>query len=131
MGIQATSFGFTKKVYAFDVASFSYRPGRPGEYVHTCTIVKFGRRTATKRRAAFRGTAMVVANEILTYEEFLTRITSLHAENSWDGEEVWGYTKLKAQIELADYLGPLLDSCPNLPSGFDAWYEVEPKSPRY
>jgi hypothetical protein len=110
--ILPTSFGYTKKVFAFDTAS----------YTCTCTVIKFGTRKATRRRAAFKGTASVISATPLSYDEFLQKVQRVDAPYSWDGVEVWGTTPLKEQIAIADYLEPLLANEPALPSGFDGWW---------
>lgn len=130
MKIQQTSFGFTKKVFAFDTETFESQVCKNGSYLNSCTIIKFARRQATSRRAAWRGTATVLSKSELTYEQFRDSVSRLYASYAWDGEEVWGYTKLKEQVELADYLNPLLESCPELPERFDAWWEELPIEPR-
>jgi hypothetical protein len=125
--IQKTNFLFSKKVFAFDTQSYNVTPLKNGGYQMSCFIIKFGIRKATKRKAVFRNTVFLSKPDALTYEEFLREPKlGLYAQNSWDGEEIWGVTKLAEMNELADYLNPLLlqrDQLPVLPEQFDGWWE--------
>jgi hypothetical protein len=126
MSVQPTSFGYSKKVFAFDTTSYDCQLNKGGSYSCSCTIIKFGVRKATRRRAAFMGTAWIRSDTPLSYDEFVKKIRHFNASLSWDGVEVWGTTPLKEQIAVFEYLDPILANEPSLPSGFDGWWEESP-----
>ena len=122
--LQHANFGYTKKVFALDPSTFASRMLRNGMAQYSVTAVWFGRRKATRRRAAFMTTLTMNTNEVWAYQDFVDHIKSFPYGDCWDGEEVWGTTKFYEQKAIVEYLDPILKNEPNLPPTFDGWYEV-------
>ena len=123
--LQYTNFGRTKKIFAMDPSTFcASQDSRTGVYSYQAAAVWLGRRKATNRAAAFKGFATAYSQSILTYNEFIQVCDRFYGGEIWDGEEVWGATKLSEQIAIAAYLDPILQAGPNLLPQFDGWFEI-------
>jgi len=123
--LQYTNFGRTKKIFAMDPSTFTAsQSGMTGVYNYQAVAIWLGRRKATNRAAAFRGYATARSQSLLTYKEFIQVCDWFHGGEIWDGEEVWGATKLNEQIAIAAYLDPILQAGPNLLPQFDGWFEI-------
>lgn len=126
--LQYAAFGYTKDVYALDPSTFKVTNVPTQKiYVYRVEAVWLGRRKSTKRRAAFKGYAYARSGNLWTYQEFLNHCTDISGGDIWDGEEVWGATKLKEQIAIAEYLDPVLQNGPQLSAQWDGWYEIVKK----
>lgn len=123
--LRYTTFGYSKNVYALDPSTFHVRVAtNTGPYRYTVEAVWFTRRKATSRRAVKRGKATSTSPYLLTYAEFLEKKNiSIDGNIIWDGEEIWGETKLKEQVAAAAYLDPILQQGPSLLAPWDGWYE--------
>jgi hypothetical protein len=127
--LRYATFGYSKDLYALDPSTFRVIVNkRTGSYVYTVEAVWFTRRKATNRRAVKKGQAYSTSPYILTYAEFLEKERiSIDGSVIWDGEEIWGLTKLKDQVAAAAYLDPILQQGPDLLQPWDGWFEIVEK----
>lgn len=65
----------------------------------------------------------------LTAEEFLKRVsTKVYGPNcsaKWDGKNLWGQSEIDSILYYRDFLEPILNNYPELPKGYEGWYEWE------
>jgi hypothetical protein len=128
MALTLDSFAYTKKLVAINPSTFVCHPSRNGGYWSSSVeAIRFGKRTATKRRAVFYGSITLFGKTgQLSFQDFLD-YTGKHNEHLpyiWDGQEFWGEENFWKTQEMVNLLDPILKTEPQLPLGWDGWFNL-------
>jgi hypothetical protein len=62
-------------------------------------------------------------------EDFLkhcsTRVYGPNLTAKWNGKDLWGQTEISSILYYRDLLDPILKNYPEIPEGYDGWWEFE------
>lgn len=135
---EKTTFGWSKKIHAFDPNSLQIRHRfnnykKEDEFIYTMTSIAFRKRKSTNRRGIWVGNyQMTFDTDNLTFDNLMYDVRkpntfwgySVGEEWCWDGAEVWGSTLFYKQQDFVNKWDLHYQNMPNIPAGFEGWFTL-------